>query len=50
MTLKDYIGKEQLTAEEQKQLIDELYKAPEEFLSDCYIDELPSFILESVLK
>ena len=48
MTLKDYIGKEQLTAEEQKQLIDELYKAPEEFLSDCYIDELPSFILEII--
>jgi hypothetical protein len=26
MTFKDYIGKEQLTAEEQKQLIDELNK------------------------
>ena len=48
MTLKDYIGKEQLTAEEQKQLIDELYKDTEEFFSDCYIDELPSFILEII--
>ena len=30
MTLKDYINKEQLTAEEEKLLIDELYKDPEE--------------------
>ena len=48
MTLKDYINKEQLTAEEQKKLIDELYKDTEEFLSDCYIDELPPFILNII--
>ena len=48
MTLKDYINKEQLTAEDEKLLIEELYKAPEDFLSDCYIDELPSFILEII--
>lgn len=48
MTLKDYINKEQLTAEEEKLLIDELYKDPESFLADCYIDELPSYLLNII--
>ena len=48
MTLKDYIGKEQLTAEEEKLLIDELHKNPESFLSECYIDKLPPYILNII--
>ena len=38
----------QLTDEEEKHLIDELYQDPEELLSDCYIDELPPFILNII--
>lgn len=48
MTLKDYINKEQLTADEEKQLIEELNKDPEGFLADCYIDELPSYLLNII--
>jgi len=48
MTLKDYINKEHLTAEEGKQLIEELHKDPESFLADCYIDELPSYLLNII--
>ena len=48
MTLKDYINKELLTAEEEKQLIEELNKYPDEFLADCYIDELPSYLLNII--
>lgn len=48
MALKDYIGKEQLTAEEQKQLIDELYKSPEVFLSDCSFNEISTTIREVI--
>ena len=44
MTLKDYIGKEQLTAEEQKLLIDELYKDTEEFFSDCSLDDVSKYV------
>ena len=48
MTLKDYINKEQLTAEEEKLLIDELYTDPEEFLSDCSLDDVSKNIKEII--
>lgn len=48
MTLKDYINKEQLTAEEEKLLIDELYKDPEEFLSDCSLNDISKNIKEII--
>ena len=50
MTLKDYINKEQLTAEEEKLLIDELYKDPEEFLSDCSLNDISKNIKEIIEK
>ena len=40
MTLKDYIGRECLTAEELKQLIEELYKDPESFFSEGSLDDI----------
>ena len=48
MTLKDYIGKEQLTAEEEKLLIDELHKDPEDFLVDCSFEEVSTSIREII--
>ena len=48
MTLKDYIGKEQLTAEEEKLLIDELHKDPEDFLADCSFEEVSTSIREII--
>ena len=48
MTLKDYINKELLTAEEEKLLIDELYKDPEEFLSDCSLNDISKNIIGSM--
>lgn len=44
MTLKDYINKEHLPADEEKLLIDELYRDPEEFLSDCSLDDVSKYI------
>ena len=48
MTLKDYISKEQMTAEKQKQLLDELHKDPKGFLSDCSYDEVSTTIREII--
>ena len=48
MTLKDYIGKEQLTAEEEKLLIDELHKDPEDFLADCSFEDVSTTIREVI--
>lgn len=50
MTLKDYINKERLTTEEQKQLIDELHKDPEGFLSDCSFEEVFTTTREVIEK
>ena len=44
MTLKDYIGRELLTDEELKQLIEELCKDPENFLSECSLDDVDKSI------
>ena len=40
MTLKGYIGRERLTDEELKQLIEELHKDPESFFSECSLDDI----------
>lgn len=40
MTLKDYIGRERLTDEELKQLIEELHKDPESFFSEGSLDDI----------
>lgn len=50
MTLKDYINKEQLTAEEENQLIEELHKDPEGFLADCSFEEVSTTIREVIEK
>lgn len=44
MTLKDYIDKERLTDEEQSQLIEELCKDPEDFLSECSLEDVDKSI------
>lgn len=44
MTLKDYINKEQLTADEEKQLIEELCNNPKNFMIDSSIHEVPTGI------
>ena len=48
MTLKDYI--KLLTAEEEKQMIDELHKDPESFLADCSFDEVSTRVMEVIEK
>lgn len=54
MTLKDYINKEQLTTEEQEQLIDKLYELSEEENLDAffnvYIEDVPSNIKKIIEK
>lgn len=54
MTLKDYINKEQLTTEEQEQLIDKLYDLSEEENLDAffnvYIEDVPSNIKKIIEK
>lgn len=54
MTLKDYINKEQLTTEEQEQLIDKLYELSEEENLDTffnvYIEDVPSNIKKIIEK
>lgn len=50
MTLKDYIGRAQLTEEEQTQLIRELTNEPSEFLSTCSLKEVPDSIREIIEK
>ena len=48
MTLKDFINKGQLTSEEGKQLIVELHKDPEVFLSNYSYDEVSTTIREII--
>ena len=54
MTLKDYINKEQLTDEEEKQLIDKLSDLPEadslNTFFDAYLEDVPSYIKEIIEK
>lgn len=54
MTLKDYINKEQLTDEEEKQLIDKLSDLSEadslNTFFDAYLEDVPSYIKEIIEK